>query len=587
MAMQRLSRRTFLSTSAAAAGASLFWTPEIRAAMPMPSASGPLDDGLDAYIAAYMQAMNAPGLTLGLTDGEKTLRAAGFGYADVDKRTAVTTDHLFQIGSITKSFVALVLLQLRDEGKLDVQKPVLDYLPGLPIVTEFGPVTVHHLLTHTSGLPDNLAMFSADPSARLVQGFKPGEHFHYCNAGFDMLGLLAVKLDGRPWRVMVDERIFKPLGMKSTRGVITTADRARAAVGYQPFWDDQVYPRQGKLAPAPNLTMDDTAGCIQSTPEDMARYLRMLLNGGKGPAGRIVSEEGFKLFSTAHIKAEEFSPTASYGYGIAVDTLDGHRILRHTGGMVAFASSIHVDLDGGVAAFASINAMQGYRPTAVTEYAVKLLRAQKEGKALPGVPAIVDPLDVDNAAEYAGTYRAPDGRKLVFTAEGKRLSLMDGERSDSGWHRMIPLQREGGDSFVSTVPSSHATHAFAFGRKDDGKGAPEGAKKKPPVIEVSYGPEWYAGAKYDGPTAFRVPAEYAVYTGRYYCDSPWGGGALVYVLKDKLMAEGTPLTPIGGALFRVGDEAWSPLTAEFLHMFEGTARLMRLAGADYWRVEVG
>jgi hypothetical protein len=76
-----------------------------------------------------------------------------------------------------------------------------------------------------------------------------------------------------------------------------------------------------------------------------------------GPSRRLISEESFTLFSTPHIKADEFSPTSFYGYGIAIDTLNGRKILRHIGGMVAFASSMHVDLDGGVAAFASINAM--------------------------------------------------------------------------------------------------------------------------------------------------------------------------------------------------------------------------------------
>jgi D-alanyl-D-alanine carboxypeptidase len=583
MSTQRFSRRMFLSTSAAAAaGSSLFWTADALAQMPMPVAHDPLDQKLDAYVAAYMPAMNAPGLTFSLANTEKTLRATSFGYANLDQRAPVTTDHLFEIGSISKSFVALVLLQLQDEGKLDVQKPVLDYLPGLPIVTEFGPVTIHHLLTHTSGLPDSLGLFSADPAARLIQGFKPGEHFHYCNAGFDILGLLAVKLDARPWRVLVDERIFKPLGMSRTRGVITTADRGHTATGYQPFWDDQVYPRLGKLAPAPNLVMDDTAGCIQSTPDDMARYLRMLLNRGKGPDGRIVSEEGFGLFSTPYIKADEFSPTASYGYGIAVDTLDGHQILRHTGGMVAFASSIHVDLDGGVAAFASINAMQGYRPTAVTEYAVRLARAQREHKPLPVAPAIANPMDVDNASDYAGTFTVPDGPSLVFAAERNRLFLVDGERR-------IPLQHEAGDSFISTMPGSYATFAFMFGRKESGKESDSEAGKKqspPPVIEVSYGPEWYPGVKYDGPIAFHPRADYPTYAGRYRSDSPWGGDARVYVLKNRLTVEGESLTPIGGALFRMGDEAWSPMTAEFLHIFEGKPRLMRLGGADYWRVEV-
>ena len=571
MSTQRFSRRAFLSTSAAAAGGSLFWTPALQAQMPMPSRSGALDEKLDGYIAAYMPAMNAPGMTLGLTDADGTLRTAAYGYADIARQLPVTTEHLFQIGSITKSFVALVILQLHEEGKVDLHKAVLDYLPDLPIVTEFGPVTVHHLLTHTSGLPDNLGVFSADPAARLVQGFKPGEHFHYCNAGFDILGLLAAKVDGRPWRVLVDERIFKPLGMSETKGVIVTADRAKAAVGYEPFRDDEVYARPGELAPAPNMMMDDTAGCIQSTPGDMARYLRMLLNRGKAPQGRIVSEESFALMATPYIKAEEFSSTASYGYGIAVDTLDGHKILRHTGGMVAFASSIHVDLDGGVAAFASINAMQGYRPTAVTEYAVRLARAQHESKPLPDAPAIADPMLLDNAAEYAGTFTAPIGAALRFAADGKRLSLVMGDRT-------VPLQHAGDDSFVSTVPGAMAAYPISFGRAGD-------EKKPGAVVEVSYGPEWFAGEKYTGAKSFHVADEYALFAGHYRSDSPWGGDGRVYVLKDKLVVEGTSLSPLGRAIFRVG-EAWSPITAEFLIPFDGRPRLLRMGGMDYWRIEV-
>jgi CubicO group peptidase (beta-lactamase class C family) len=548
----------------------------------MPKASGELDEKLDAYVASYMTAMNAPGMTLALTDAEKTLRTAGYGYSNIDLRAPVTTDHLFQIGSITKSFVAIVLLQLHDEGKLDLQKPVLDYLPDLPISCGFGTITVHHLLTHTSGLPDSLALFSSNPTARLVQGFKPGEHFHYCNAGFDILGLLAAKLDGRVWRECVKARIFEPLGMTASAGVITTANRDHSAVGYEAFWDDQVYPRQGRLAPAPNLIMDDTAGCIASTPGDMARYARMLLKRGAGPQGRILSEASFQLLSTPYIKAPEFSPTAGYGYGIAVDSLDGHKILRHTGGMVAFASSIHVDLDAGVAAFASINAMQGYRPTAVTEYAVQLLGAVRESKTLPASPAIKNANEIDNAGDYSGTFTAQNGRQLTFTADGKILAL-----TMSGRH--IPLQHVSGDSFISTVAGSMSDDTIVFGRKEDttiDQPGSEDKKTKPTVVEVSYRNEWFTNAGYSGPPSFLAPAEWSAYTGRYHSDSPWGGDIRVYVLKDKLVAGGTHLEPLGAALFRVGDEDWSPETAEFLSLFEGKARMLRFAGADFMRVDV-
>ena len=124
----------------------------------------------------------------------------------------------------------------------------------------------------------------------------------------------------------------------------------------------------------------------------------------------IVSADGFRLLSTPYIEATEFSPTAFYGYGIAVDVLDGHKILRHTGGMNCFASSIHVDLDGGVAAFASINAMQGYRPTPVTQYAIQLLRAQREGKPLPAAEALTD----------AGRWTMPASMRACFAATTAR-----------------------------------------------------------------------------------------------------------------------------------------------------------------------
>jgi D-alanyl-D-alanine carboxypeptidase len=194
-----------------------------------------------------MLAMNAPGMTQALTDTTATIRTAGYGFANVDLKTPVTPDHLFQIGSITKSFAALILLQLRDEGKVDLHRPVLEYLPWLPVTMPYGPITAHHLLTHTSGLPDASSIFQSDPGARHAQGFEPGAHFHYCNLGFAILGKLIERLDGRPWYQCLQARILTPLGMTATAAVITIESSARSATGYQPFFDDQVYPRQGRL----------------------------------------------------------------------------------------------------------------------------------------------------------------------------------------------------------------------------------------------------------------------------------------------------------------------------------------------------
>jgi hypothetical protein len=278
--------------------------------------------------------------------------------------------------------------------------------------------------------------------------------------------------------------------------------------------------------------------------------------------------------SAPYIKAPEFSPTASYGYGIAVDVLDGHKILRHTGGMNCFASSMHVDLDGGVAAFASINAMQGYRPTAVTQYAVRLLRAEHENKSLPAAEVLPNPAEVDNAGDYAGRYLAVGGKELVFKADGKRLVLQQGSQE-------IALQRGDGDAFVSTAEGMFADYTLVFGR-----GQPKGkGDSSAPVVEVGYGPDWYINGAYKGSRQFPSLPQYSALVGRYRSDG--GDDAQVFVRKGRLWLGDSPLTEIGAFLFRVGEESWSPDTVEFLSIVDGKARLLRVTGQDCYRVEVG
>lgn len=593
MTMKFVSRRSFLRNgtllAAATTASPMLWASE-GGEIPMPKTANALESALDGYISKYMQVMNAPGLTLGLTDAHATLRTAGYGYADVELKVPVNVEHRFQIGSITKSFVALVILQLHEEGKLELTAPVLDYLPWLPIEEAYGTITVHHLLTHSAGLPDGDPVFTSNPNTRVMQGFKPGEHFSYSNTGYGILGLLVRKLDGRSWRESVTARILEPLEMHETYGVITTANRDQAATGYWPYWDDQVYPRQGKLAVGPNLSMDDTAGCIQSTPGDMARYMRMMLNRGMGDKKRIVSEESFTQFSTPHIKTENvFGPDAHYGYGIAMKTVDGHKVLLHTGGMESFASSITVDLDGQVAAFASINAMQGYRPSAVTEYALLLLNAQRDGKALPEPPALEDALEVKNAGDYAGSYANIKGEKMNFIAEGERLFVLHGAEK-------IALEATGEDVFVSTRAGVLAEFEFRFGRKKAdvaakqepaSTAAAQEAQPKAAVCEVSYGPAWFVNESYSGPRRFSTPENYTAYIGRYAVNSLFSFGSVrVYALKGELYIDGTRVLEMGGNLFRPAVNDWSPERYEFLHVYDGMARVLKAEGAEMVRVEV-
>jgi hypothetical protein len=253
--------------------------------------------------------------------------------------------------------------------------------------------------------------------------------------------------------------------------------------------------------------------------------------------------------------------------------------------MNCFASSIHVDLDGGVAAFASINAMQGYRPTLVTQYAVQLLRAEKEAKSLPAASALIDATEVNNASEYSGAFRSSDGRELLFKADGTKLLLLNAGKE-------ILLQRGQGDSFLSTVQGGFSDYSLMFGREQTSdklaKPADNDAAPPPPptlVVEVGYGPDWYTNSAYKGEREWAALSQYSAFAGRYRSEG--GDDVRVFVRKGRLWLGDSPLSEIGSSLFRVGEAAWSPDTAEFLTIVDGRARLLRVIGEDCWRIEVG
>src|SRR5262249_16530800 len=424
----------------------------------------------------------------------------------------INPDQLFQIGSISKSFVALCLLQLRDEGKFDLHKPVRDYLSWFRIESPYEPITTHHLLTHTSGRPGTPPVFLSDPAAKHRAAYAPGKQFHYNNMAFNLLGHLLMSLDAGALPEIYRKRIFDPLGMTATEPVITFDQRDRTAKNYFAFQSDRTFARFARLSEAPAIVTSSAAGCIASTAHDMGLYVQFLARRGEatrlGAAKRLLSEESFALFSKAHIKAEEFGPSASYGYGIAVDTLDGHRILRHTGGMISFASALHVDLDEAVGVFASINAMQGYRPNPAAQLAMQLMGAERDRKPLPAAQAVKSAADVENASDYAGTFQSSDGSTLVFVAEGRQLFLQHQQQH-------IPLEPAGDGNFIAPHPG-FARFVLAFGRSDP-------KNPQSPVVDVGWGGDWYVKSGYSGPKAFAYPKEWDSFVGHYRNENNWIG----------------------------------------------------------------
>ena len=248
-----------------------------------------------------------------------------------------------------------------------------------------------------------------------------------------------------------------------------------------------------------------------------------------------------------------------------VSDVGGHTRLRHTGGMVAFSSSIDVDVTGNIGAFASVNAnLRGYRPVAVTKYAVELFNASADGKPLPEAPAPPPaPDEVKNAADYAGTFTSLDGKKLELVAEGNKLVLVLP-------NRRVALERVGGDRFVVKHPDFDG-YLLGFVRENQ------------QVTQAYHGSNWYLGEKYNGPKTFDTRKEWEGFVGHYHNDSPWYGDIRIVMRKGQLFAEGVQsLVPRADGKFSLGDPE-APDWMSFETIVDGRAMRLNLSGIIFRR----
>lgn len=562
---------------------------------------------LDQFIEQEMRTTNIPGMAVALTDREKVLRVSTYGFADVAAQTLVTPDTLFEIGSISKSFTSIVLLQLQEEGRLNLHEPVTSYLPWLHVPSKYEPITLHHLMSHTAGIIRGTeftteARYEVWALRETEATAPPGTYFHYSNAGYKALGVILEDLLGQPYGDIIQARILEPLGMTASDPVITHETRQHLAVGYNAFYDDRPLPRGGPLAPATWFETATGDGSIASNPADMAAYLRMLMNRGQGPRGRILSEESFNL-TTQHViqPGDDWHRgfRGFYGYGLAIEERDGHMVIGHGGGMVGYRAQILADMDDGLGAVVLINKHPA-EPEEVAYFALRLLRAALHDSGLPESPPVTDPTQVENAANHAGTYRVclelvlsedsgePSGRAsgrglsqavegqsrrvgsktLILEAEGERLILhRDGRR--------IALEQRGPDQFYVNHPD-FALFLLRLGREEG------------QVVEAFHGLDWYVNERYAGPTTFDHPQEWNAYPGHYRSHNPWLSNFRIVLRKGALAlimpsGEEEPLVPLGDGVFRVGEEERCPERIRFDTILNGQAVHANLSCGDYYR----
>jgi CubicO group peptidase (beta-lactamase class C family) len=320
----------------------------------------------------------------------------------------------YRIGSITKTFTAVLALRLRDEGVLDLGDPLEKHLPG----TGAGEATVAELLAHTSGLAAESpgpwwerTPGSLRPELSDVLGEQPfrhpvGRRHHYSNPGYTLLGALVEKLRGAPWEDVLRREVLEPLGLSRTSG--------RPSAPYAGGW--AVHPWADVMLPEPveDLGRMAPAGQLWSTTGDLAKFAAFLMHGDD----RVLSAESVREMRTPAAPAEpaDLADGVTYGLGLQIHHVDGRLLVGHSGSLPGFLANLTFSVDDDVAAVVLTNCTSGPLPGAVSADLIRIV-----AEAEPRIPEPWRPLpEVEQSVlELAGQwYWGTQVFVLRLTADG-------------------------------------------------------------------------------------------------------------------------------------------------------------------------
>ena len=307
--------------------------------------------GFEKFVTKTMEEWKVPGLGISIVKDGKVIFSKGFGFRDVKKGLKVTPRTLFAIGSCSKAFTAVTMGILVDEGKLDWDKPVREYLPSFKLKDPFATegMTPRDLVCHRSGLPRHDSMWYGSSATRKelfdrLQYLEPSRDFRttyqYQNLMFMTAGYMVGKIAGTTWEKFVQNRIFGPLGMNDSN--FSVEDSKKAPDFALPYME-----KEDKVIEIPFRNIDTVgpAGSINSNVIDMADWLLLNLKKGKFGEKQIISEESLReihspqMISSKSYKYDE-SFYSTYGMGWGITSYRGHLMLSHGGGIDGFTARV-------------------------------------------------------------------------------------------------------------------------------------------------------------------------------------------------------------------------------------------------------
>jgi CubicO group peptidase (beta-lactamase class C family) len=385
------------------------------------------------WLGGFLKRRGLPGMAIAVRDAEGETAFASKGWADL-RRQPIGPETLFELGSIGKTHTAVVALQLAKEGLVSFDAPVSKYLPWFEVRSDYEPIALEHLLTHSAGLISG-ADITADSRFDVWAlrdtgvGFPPGERHYYSNVGYRVVGCVLEDVTGTRYPELLRTRILEPLGLVDTEPEISVEVRPRLAVGYDRLHDDRTPEPDDPLYPATWLETTTADGSLASTASDLSAFGSSLL---AGTAQQLLS--GPLLDSGYGWR---------YGYGLEVKG----SLIRHGGSMPGFASTMLGDLDSGVAVAVLMNGPDEHDATyEVARFALDLHRGVNPtplGDPEPWPPDSPPAVPLEEYAAFYGRYRSYSPWLPGFRIEQRESGLT----AACSWGEDRPLTRLGETNF--------------------------------------------------------------------------------------------------------------------------------------------
>lgn len=407
-----------------------------------------------AAIAARLQSMilqeledkQLPAFSVALVDGNQIVWAQGFGYQDPEHKIPATAHTIYRVGSVSKLFTDIGIMQMVEAGKINLDAPVSQYIPDFHPANPFqDAITLRELMSHRSGLlreppignyfdptePALKATVRSMNSTELV--YEPGTHLKYSNAGIAVVGYTLEELNHQPFPEYLKQAVLRPMGMNESAFAPEPALLRNLAKAYMWSYD-------GLKSPAPTFELGlAPAGCMYSSVTDLAQFLTVLFNGGRGPRTQVLKGETLEQMWVPQFAKP--GQKQGFGLGFAVSELDGHRVIGHGGAIYGFATEV-VGMPEDKLGVVTVTTMDAANAVTniVARQALRMMLAMRTGKPLPQLESAT-PVSAEFARKLAGRYGEGD--------EG--LDLMDRE----GTLHMLPVQggfesqlRSSGDALV-------------------------------------------------------------------------------------------------------------------------------------------